>query len=203
MSEHPATARVDRRVLRTKALLADALLALARELPLNEITVATVAERAEVNRSTFYQHYRDIETLLADALDAKATAVGVELSHLDPRSLQGEPPAQLVQYFAHIGENAGLYRMALGPEGSMVTLTRLLDLATRLILEGRGTADDATCAVTGNATVAVPHRVAAAGLAGALVGVLRVWLAETPIAPSDDAARWAWQLVSTWSGQQA
>ena len=48
--------RIDPRFVRSRALLAAAVLELASERPIGEVTVAEVATRAQVNRSTFYQH---------------------------------------------------------------------------------------------------------------------------------------------------
>ena len=64
---------MDPRIARTRQSLQAALFELARERGLDEITVADIAERAGVNRSSFYQHYSDKDTLLADAIDAVAT----------------------------------------------------------------------------------------------------------------------------------
>ena len=56
--------RVDPRVLRTRQLIKDALIDLLQELELNKITVNRIAERATINRVTFYLHYHDIQDML-------------------------------------------------------------------------------------------------------------------------------------------
>ena len=61
---------MDPRIARTRQSLQQALLALAREESLDAISVADIAARAGVHRSSFYQHYADKETLLADAIDS-------------------------------------------------------------------------------------------------------------------------------------
>ena len=129
-------ARVDPRVLRTRRLLQDALLSLARERSLDEISVADVADRATVNRSTFYQHYPDTDTLLADALDAQATLVGADLTQIHPGVGTRTPPDVLVRYATHVAENVSLYRSALGEHGSPVAVTRLRRRIAALATEG-------------------------------------------------------------------
>lgn len=63
-------AKTDRRVLRTRDTLGDALIELIREKPFEEITVQQILERAGVGRSTFYAHYRDKDDLfLSDVED--------------------------------------------------------------------------------------------------------------------------------------
>jgi AcrR family transcriptional regulator len=53
------TGKADRRVIRTRNLLGNALVRLMQEKPWQEITVQQVLDRAEVSRSTFYTHYSD------------------------------------------------------------------------------------------------------------------------------------------------
>ena len=60
--------KLDPRVRRTRALLQDALRALLREKRFARISVAEIAERAMVNRNTFYAHYNDKFALLESIL---------------------------------------------------------------------------------------------------------------------------------------
>lgn len=65
-----ATPKTDRRVLRTRNALGDALVALLQERNFEQITVQDVLDRAGVGRSTFYVHYRDKNDLfLSDVED--------------------------------------------------------------------------------------------------------------------------------------
>ena len=50
----------DRRVRRTRKQLQTALAALLREKDLKDITVRELTELADVNRGTFYSHYKDL-----------------------------------------------------------------------------------------------------------------------------------------------
>lgn len=54
----------DRRVRRTRAQLRSALTELLGEKSVEEITVTELTERADVNRGTFYCHYKDIYDML-------------------------------------------------------------------------------------------------------------------------------------------
>ena len=53
----------DRRTIRTRHLLSQALVDLIKEKRFDEITVQDVIDRADVGRSTFYSHFRDKEDL--------------------------------------------------------------------------------------------------------------------------------------------
>jgi AcrR family transcriptional regulator len=56
--------RIDPRVTRTKNLIRDALKALLSEKNFESISVQDIAERATVNRATFYAHFQDKFALL-------------------------------------------------------------------------------------------------------------------------------------------
>lgn len=56
--------RTDARVRYTQRVLKEALLSLLGEKPINKITVKEVCALAELNRATFYTHYRDCFALL-------------------------------------------------------------------------------------------------------------------------------------------
>ena len=71
--------RVDRRTMRTRNALRDALAAeIAATGDLSQVTVTAVADRAGITRRTFYSHYRDIPNLVA-CVEAEAMC---ELSRL-------------------------------------------------------------------------------------------------------------------------
>lgn len=180
---------MDPRVLRTRRLLQDALLALARERPFVEITVADVTDRATVNRSTFYQHYPDTDTLLADALDVQASQYEVELGSIAPAAPPDEPPTTLVRYAELIARNVDLYTDALGPHGSMVAVNRLHERFRGLAIEAMR--------VNGTEPVQddIPLDVFAAGVSGTVLAVYGAWLLMDPLPPPQDAARWAWSQV--------
>ena len=56
----------NRRVAMTKTMIKQALLDLLREKPLEEISVAELCRRADVQRSTFYNHYNIVEDVLKE-----------------------------------------------------------------------------------------------------------------------------------------
>jgi len=60
---------IDRRVVRTRTALYDALVALIREKPYDAITVEDILARANVGRSTFYAHFTSKDDLLERSLE--------------------------------------------------------------------------------------------------------------------------------------
>jgi AcrR family transcriptional regulator len=65
ISEHEKGSKLDPRVRRTRKLLLQALNELLAREDFHSITVHDIAERAEVNRATFYAHFPDKYALLA------------------------------------------------------------------------------------------------------------------------------------------
>src|SRR3954471_18394318 len=59
----------DRRVVRTRTTLRDALLPLILERGWEDISVQDVCDRAKVGRSTFYTHFADKEDLLLSGFE--------------------------------------------------------------------------------------------------------------------------------------
>ena len=55
----------DRRILRSKRALRDALIELMEERSFDGFSVNDLCERADLNRGTFYNHFRDKDDLLA------------------------------------------------------------------------------------------------------------------------------------------
>ena len=56
----------DKRVLKTKKAITTAFMELTLEKDIRKITVSDIAERAVINRSTFYLHYADAKDVLDD-----------------------------------------------------------------------------------------------------------------------------------------
>lgn len=59
----------DQRSVGTKTQLREALLVLAKNKPIEKISVKDLCETAKVNRTTFYYHYKVVEDILTDIQD--------------------------------------------------------------------------------------------------------------------------------------
>ncbi|WP_159498440.1 TetR/AcrR family transcriptional regulator [Microbacterium sp. 18062] len=178
---------MDPRVVRTRVSLQAALLSLARERELDEITVSDIVERAEVNRSSFYQHYSDKETLLAEALEAAVDDLSGTLRSSPPSGVDGAP-AELRLYLAHIADNAAVYRRVLGDHGSALVAARLRGQIEHIVRDAVATANPES--FTG-----LPLDVVAAGIAGTAIGVITAWLMRDPVPPLDTAGEWLWRML--------
>ncbi|MGC5014954.1 TetR/AcrR family transcriptional regulator [Streptosporangium sp. DT93] len=182
----------DRRVRRTHAALAYALIRLVEERDLSRISVADVAERAGVSRSTFYDHYRDVHELAEAACTAMIDDLIGSLPGPGPDAVDVAEDASrsLEAFFASLAAHAGLYRGLLGPRGS----ARVADHIRRRVTAG--VHDRVRQALAGGdlperdgSSPEIPHDVPAAFAAGALIGVVTDWLQRgCPRSPAEMAA---------------
>jgi AcrR family transcriptional regulator len=105
--------KLDRRTLRTRNALGDALIELMQEQPFKSVTVQDVLDRAKVGRSTFYTHYRDKDDLfLSDVEDFWE----MMSSMLERRGEDSKRVAPVRELFSHIAEVKNL-REALVASG--------------------------------------------------------------------------------------
>ncbi|MEN6460865.1 MAG: TetR/AcrR family transcriptional regulator [Syntrophomonas sp.] len=118
----------DRRVRRTKKMLKESLAALLMKKKLNDITVKEIVDLADVNRGTFYLHYRDIY----DMLSKIENEMMHEMEDISKRylnaSFMGSPGPYITEMFQYVADNEVLCKMLLGPYGDMAFVEKLKKL---------------------------------------------------------------------------
>ena len=70
----------DRRVIRTKTALRQAINEIIKEKEYSNITVEDITSRANIGRTTFYLHYQDKEDLLLEELEEQLSLIANEFS---------------------------------------------------------------------------------------------------------------------------
>ena len=129
----PKTTRTDPRIIRTRQLLKDAFVELLQEMEIDKISVNRIAERATINRVTFYLHYRDIPDMMEKMADDM-----IEDIHKILNNAKGDPNPEedwpiLVNLLEHIAEHAKFYKVILGSRRTPIFTERLLKLLTEII----------------------------------------------------------------------
>ncbi|ACT04649.1 TetR/AcrR family transcriptional regulator [Paenibacillus sp. JDR-2] len=115
MRDHHSKA-VDRRVIRSREALKQALLTLMKQKDFDDISITEIVELANYNRGTFYSHYESKEALLDDIIHG---LIGELLqSFRAPYENEEyfrihELPAHSVKIFEHIQQHAELYTLLL------------------------------------------------------------------------------------------
>ena len=105
----------DRRSLRTRQQLSEALIELILEKGYSAITVNDIIEHANVGRSTFYAHYRDKDDLLVGELDRVVDVLSQHISHEAHTKELLFPSLGL---FRHVGEQHELYKALIWGPGA-------------------------------------------------------------------------------------
>ncbi|MFG6194357.1 TetR/AcrR family transcriptional regulator [Nonomuraea sp. JJY05] len=190
----------DPRVRRTQAALQRTLIDLVQDRDLSRISVADVAERAGVSRSTFYDHYRDVHELAEAACTTMIDDLIEAIPDPGARKVPDAAPDTLLTFFTHLDEHAGLYRSVLGPQGSARVINHVRRHATVAAYVGArraATEDDAPT----DFTAQTPHDVPAAFTAGALIGVAIDWLQHgCPRSPAEMATLTRPLLMAVYRG---
>ncbi|MGG1553738.1 TetR/AcrR family transcriptional regulator C-terminal domain-containing protein [Paenibacillus ferrarius] len=131
------TPRVDPRVLRTRQLLKDAFIELLQEMDVEKISVNRIAERATINRVTFYLHYKDIPDMLDKLADDMVAEIKQIINAPTGKLQEGETEnwRTLVSLLQHIADHAKFYKVILASKGTPIFKERLLKMLTELISE--------------------------------------------------------------------
>jgi AcrR family transcriptional regulator len=162
--------RRDRRVVRTRQLLVQALLALVQEKGFEAVTVQDIIDRADVGRSTFYVHFVDKEDLLVQAMDP----FSADLKERQRKALRaGRPPDQGAfafshELFSHADGHRDLFRAVVGKESAVILQRHFQRLQRELVREE-------VKALAGAANPALVEAVVQS-VASALFGLLAWWI---------------------------
>jgi AcrR family transcriptional regulator len=117
---HIASQPEDLRVRRTRKLLKRALIELTIEKGFAAVTGQDIADRAMVNRATFYRHYLDkydlLDQYMSEVYDMTASQEAIPIVSAQYANF-GKPPIGLISLLEHIQEHADFYRVMLGKQG--------------------------------------------------------------------------------------
>jgi AcrR family transcriptional regulator len=161
----------DRRIRRSRKALRDALMALILEKDFDAITIQEIADRADVNRATFYLHFKDKQDLLLRSMQEIFDDLVVRMKTPTGENFRMDvPPEGAVDMFRHITENADFYRAALGEKGiasfQMRVRVFLYEVASKRLL----------LLQPDRKQYRIPLEVVAGHSAGALMGMTAWWL---------------------------
>lgn len=171
----------DRRAIRTKKLIRNALSDLIEEKGYNNISITDLAARADINRGTFYLHYTDkydlieqVENEVIQELIEQVEGVsyediaGIDFSNnIDPES---KPMPFMIKIFEYLRENSKFMKAMLGPKGDPKFHIKLKNLLETNIF-GKNLAN-----ALKNQTLMVPEEYFVSYILSAHLGVIQQWL---------------------------
>ena len=118
----------DRRVRKTKRVIRDALTELMQEKGVKDITVRELSELADINRGTFYTHYRDVFDLLEQTEQEIFEEFNATISSYSAQDVLENTGIILKDIFTFLHDNAGICIALLGKNGDLNSVDRLRDL---------------------------------------------------------------------------
>lgn len=118
----------NRSVQRTQALLKDGLTELMQTKPVQNITVRELTDYVNLNRGTFYLHYKDIQDLLEnmenDMLDE---FVEITNAH-QPQDMNGKPFPLICNLYKFLEKNSDFVKLILVNNQEQTFKNRLKDI---------------------------------------------------------------------------
>lgn len=182
----------DRRVRRTRHALRGALLDLIAEKGYDAVTVQDVIDRADVGRSTFYNHYTSKDDLMHDGLADLRTL-------MEPPS-GARPAGQRLRFsrpfLLHIHEQQQLAHAIFTERGHTPLLRQIEQLLAEAVRAELP-------AVSGR----IPQEALVLFVAGSLIALLEWWVTSNiPISPEeiDDIFQTlAWPAIHAAAGHRA
>lgn len=159
--------RIDPRVLRTRQLIRDAFVELLQELKLEKITVNRIAERATINRVTFYLHYRDIPDMIDRLAEDMINEINAILK--DIPNPPGFNMQILIKMLEHIAENSKFYKVLLASKRIPAFTERLMKLMSDFITSRMDKLE-------GSSTLKVQPDIAIWYGSSAIIGTIVFWL---------------------------
>lgn len=118
----------DKRVIRTKALLIRSLSALMKQKNIKDITVKELCEYADINRGTFYLHYKDIYDML-DSIEQELSEKFLQIfQKYNSETNEDFPYPLFLEIFKLVDDNAELFRVLIGPNGDISFIMKIFKL---------------------------------------------------------------------------
>lgn len=179
----------DRRIGKSRRALRGAMISLVAERGFDAVTVNDLCERADLNRGTFYNHFKDKENLASSLQDEffaglsqfKSQVERLTLKDLLAIKVSRKPLPLLVDLFDYLRQNSEYLVVMLGPRGDGKLARRLRDTFCRDMILGMLNAK-----YRENPTALVDYYVAF--YASAYMGVICHWLSTGMKEPSDEMA---------------
>ena len=110
----------NRSVRNTKRRLYESLMKLVGRKPLNQVTVKELTDDADVNRSTFYFHYQDVNSMVLEMEDRFLEDFSVALTALEQKS------HDFIAILVRCLENhRDLCKLLLGSNGDMAFVEKM------------------------------------------------------------------------------
>lgn len=157
--------KTDLRVRYTLKVIQETFLDILKEKPMSKITVKEICDKAEINRGTFYKHYRDCYDLMEQIEDDALRQFEEMLTSIKTTGIH----ATLLVILETLRDNAQLILIMSDTAGSRGFFHRMMKCCIRHM--------DEYMKYSSESNLSEENRIAGfAFLAGGCSGVLEYWL---------------------------
>lgn len=185
----------DRRVRKTKALLRGALTTLLNEKDVKDITVSELTALADVNRGTFYCHYKDIYDMVEQIENELFEGFSGLLNAYTESTLRRGLTPMLKDVFNFIGSNLDLCAALLNLERDTSFLERLKGMVQEKVLaEWRGLYSFLSSS---------QRNYYLSFMVGGVIGIIQQWVTEERRQNPEEMAALAEALITNGIGMLA
>ncbi|SDY67602.1 DNA-binding transcriptional regulator, AcrR family [Evansella caseinilytica] len=165
--------KIDRRKLRTKKMIKQAVLELIEEKGFKHVTVSDITSRADINRGTFYLHYRDVGDLMENYEEELLEEIRDRAKYVDLSAFatyKNKPYPVIVSLLDFIAENKDLLRVLLGANGNPAFVQKWRQFVSDQISEKM------TVTQPDSGKMDVPREYIAVFVSSIHIGIIQYWL---------------------------
>lgn len=126
---------LDRRIRKTRRVIRQCLTELLKTKRIQDITVREISEKADINRGTFYLHYRDIFDLMEQIENELLEELEDVLNHFKASDLLSNPALVFTRVFQLVKENSDMVSILIGQNGDINFVNRLKDIVREKCLK--------------------------------------------------------------------
>ena len=177
----------NRSIQRTQALLKDGLTALMKQKPIQKISVKELTDSVNLNRGTFYLHYKDIYDLM-EQIESDMLEQFQEINQTHKAAdMHGTPYPLLVDLFHFLKKNAEFGRILLIENREQTFVDKL-----KSILRERCLTDWAQMFETSNPEL---YSFYSAYILSGCIGVIETWLRNGTTQSPEELAQYTENII--------
>ncbi|MBQ6499296.1 MAG: TetR/AcrR family transcriptional regulator [Ruminococcus sp.] len=118
----------DRRVIKTKRAIKNALMRLLNDRDINDITISDIAAQADINRKTFYNYYSGVHEVIDEMEDDIISHVDEALTDIDFIDNLENPYLIFEKLTSVISTDMDTFGYLLGMNTNVGLLSKMVDL---------------------------------------------------------------------------